>query len=167
MRNAGSEFLWRNEQKSPLGNEVKYSKPNYLGGVATKRVAYSHDLFVQETLEFIDRHAAGATNANKAQPFFLYLALTIPHANNQAREKGMEVPDLGRYRDKDWPEPQKGTAAMISRMDRDIGRIVARLKQRGIDRDTIVFFTSDNGPHREGGNNPDFFNSKPQTSSPC
>ena len=155
------EFLWRNEEKSPLGNEVKRAspKPNDLGGVATKRVAYSHDLFVQEALEFIDRHTAGANNANNAPPFFLYLSLTIPHANNQAGKKGMEVPDLGRYRDKDWPEPQKGTAAMISRMDRDIGRIVARLKQRGIDRDTIVFFTSDNGPHREGGNDPDFFDS--------
>jgi len=102
-------------------------------------------------LEFVDRRKDG--------PFFLYLALTIPHANNEAGKKGMEVPDLGQYGDKDWPEAQKGTAAMISWMDRDIGRLMKRLKDHGIDERTIVMFSSDNGPHAEGGNDPNFFDS--------
>jgi arylsulfatase A-like enzyme len=93
------------------------------------------------------------------QPFFLYLALTIPHANNEAGAAGMEVPDLGTYADRDWPAPQKAHAAMISRMDRDLGRLFALLRELELDRKTVVFFTSDNGPHREGGNDPDFADS--------
>jgi len=71
----------------------------------------------------------------------------------------MEVPDYGIYKDKDWPEPQKGHAAMITRLDRDISRLFAKLQVRGLDENTIVFFSSDNGPHKEGGAKPDFFDS--------
>jgi arylsulfatase A-like enzyme len=71
----------------------------------------------------------------------------------------MEVPDLGEFANEDWPDPEKAKAAMITRMDRDIGRLMALLKKLGIDDDTLVFFTSDNGPHREGGADPDFFDS--------
>jgi arylsulfatase A-like enzyme len=71
----------------------------------------------------------------------------------------MEVPDYGIYADKDWPEPQKGHAAMITRLDRSVGRLVQKLKDLGIEDNTIVSFTSDNGPHREGGADPKFFHS--------
>src|SRR5262249_41233489 len=117
-------------------------------GVATQKVEYSHDLLAEEALTFLDRH--------RDRPFFLYLAFTTPHANNEAGKKGMEVPDYGVYADKDWPEPQKGHAAMITRMDRDVGRLLARLRQHGLDANTLVLFSSDNGPHREGGNDPGF-----------
>jgi arylsulfatase A-like enzyme len=110
-----------------------------------------HDLFAADALEFLDK--------NKEPPFFLYLSFTIPHANNEAGNKGMEVPDLGPYAGKDWPEPQKAHAAMITGFDRDIGRIMAKLKQLGIDDDTCVLFSSDNGPHKEGGADPAFFKS--------
>ncbi|MBD3267579.1 sulfatase-like hydrolase/transferase, partial [bacterium] len=60
---------------------------------------------------------------------------------------------------KDWPEPQKGHAAMITRMDRDIGTIFKKLKELGIDENTLVLFSSDNGPHKEGMGDPLFFNS--------
>lgn len=83
-------------------------------------------------------------------PFFLYLALTIPHANNEAGRAGMEVPSYGPYADEDWPEPQKGHAAMITRMDGDVGRLLDKLEELGIDADTLVLFSSDNGPHAEG-----------------
>ena len=139
-------YLWRNEEKVQLKNEVKSKNPP--GGVATKKVEYSHDLFAKEALAFVER--------SKDNPFFLYMAFTIPHANNDAGKKGMEVPDYGIYKDEDWPEPQKGHAAMITRMDGDIGKLFAKLKELGIDDNTFVFFSSDNGPHREGGNNPDF-----------
>jgi arylsulfatase A-like enzyme len=71
----------------------------------------------------------------------------------------MEVPDYGIYKDKDWPDPKKGHAAMISRMDRDIGTLLAKLKALRIDENTLVIFSSDNGPHKEGGADPAFFNS--------
>lgn len=147
------EFLWRNTEKVFLDNEQKFTKDG-VGSAAVKRVQYSHDLFADEALSFVEK--------NRENPFFLYLALTIPHANNESwlvNRHGMEVPDYGEYKDKDWPEAQKGTAAMISCMDRDIGRIVEQLKKLGIDDDTIIMFSSDNGPHREGQNDPDFFDS--------
>lgn len=143
-------FLMRNETRVQLKNVVP-NEGQYGQGKASVKKEYSHDLLANEALKFIDRA--------KDNPFFLYLALTIPHANNEAKKEGMEVPDYGIYADKNWPEPQKGHAAMISRMDTDIGRIMDRLKQYGIDDNTFVFFSSDNGPHREGGNDPDFQNS--------
>ena len=71
----------------------------------------------------------------------------------------MEVPDLGPYAREAWPAPEKGKAAMISRMDADVGRLMAKLRELGIDEKTVVFFTSDNGPHKEGGVDPSFFHS--------
>ncbi len=145
------EFLFRNRDRVVLeGNRIAKPRPDG-AGFAVQRAQYSHDLIADEALSFVDRYKDG--------PFFLYLAMTIPHANNEAGNKGMEVPDLGEYADKDWPAPQKGTAAMITRMDRDIGRLFDRLRQHDIDDRTLVMFTSDNGPHAEGGNNPHFFDS--------
>jgi arylsulfatase A-like enzyme len=142
-------YLWRNEEQVPLKNEVRDVNPP--GGVATKRVEYSHDLFTAEALKFVEK--------NKSGTFFLYLAYTIPHANDEAGQDGMEVPSLAPYVDEDWPMPQKAHAAMITRMDRDIGRLFAKLKELGLDEKTLVIFTSDNGPHKEGGADPAFFNS--------
>ncbi len=144
-------FLMRDEKRAPLKNVVP--GPGDFGkGVAEKKVEYSHDLFAEEALAFVDR--------NKDRPFFLYLAFTVPHANNEAGKSGMEVPDFGIYKDTDWPEAQKGHAAMITRMDADIGRLFDRLKKLGLDENTLVLFSSDNGPHREGGNDPDFNHSR-------
>jgi arylsulfatase A-like enzyme len=137
------DYLWRNEEKVQIpGNVV-------VDNVATKKVTYSHDLFTREALQFIER--------NKAAPFFLYLAYTIPHANNEAGKNGMEVPSDEPYSKEPWPQAQKNHAAMITRMDRDIGRIFEKLRELDLDEDTIVFFSSDNGPHREGGGDPFFF----------
>jgi len=153
------EFLWRNGKKVALRNIVDpttISKgptgTDSLGGVSTKKVDYSHDLVMQEALDFIDRSAK--------EPFFLYVALTIPHANNEAGRKvgdGQEVPDYGNYQNKDWKKQNKGQAAMITRMDTGVGQILDRLKALNIDKNTLVIFTSDNGHHREGGNDPEFF----------
>jgi arylsulfatase A-like enzyme len=142
-------FLWRNGQKEMLPNVVPDELPTG-AGVATKKVKYSDDLFGDEAVKFIEREG----KADK--PFFLYLAFTVPHANNEAKNKGMEVPDYGEYANTDWPEPQKGQAAMVTRMDMHVGRVLAKLKEMNLEEKTLVIFTSDNGPHREGGNNPDF-----------
>lgn len=142
--------LWRNEEKVALKNVVP-KEDAAGGGVASERIEYSHNLFAEEALAFVEKH--------RDKPFFLYLALTIPHANNEAGKEGMEVPSDEPYTNEDWPQAQKNMAAMVTLMDRDVGRLLDHLKKLGIDGDTIVFFTSDNGPHREGGNNPDFFDS--------
>jgi arylsulfatase A-like enzyme len=139
-------FLWRNEEKVALRNVVPNERTNG-AGVATTRLDYSAALIADEALAFIRRA--------KNQPFFLYYATTLPHANNEAKNKGMEVPDYGEYADRDWPEPVKGHAAMVSRLDRDAGRMLDLLKELGLDNKTIVFFTSDNGTHQEGGYDPE------------
>ncbi|UCD50249.1 MAG: arylsulfatase [Phycisphaerales bacterium] len=144
------EFLFRNDQRVHLRNKVAGDRRDG-AGVATEKVDYSYDLMAAEALKFVEENRAG--------PFFLYLAITIPHANNEAGRKGMEVPDYGIYANKDWPEAQKGHAAMIGRLDRDMGRLMRKLKELGIDDNTVVFFTSDNGPHREGGADPNYFDS--------
>lgn len=140
-------FLWRDTEKVALENVVPSEKPSG-AGVAEKRVQYSADLIGEEALAFIRR--------SKDQSFFLYYASTLPHANNEAGPRGMEVPDYGEYAALDWSEPQKGHAAMVGRLDRDVGRMLALVKELGLDDRTIVFFSSDNGPHKEGGNNPEF-----------
>jgi len=115
---------------------------------------YSHDLFTREGINFIKN--------NKDNPFFLYLAYTIPHANNElgrAKGNGMEVPSDEPYSNESWPQVEKNTAAMVTRMDNDIGKIMTLLKELGLDENTIVFFSSDNGPHEEGGHDHNFFDS--------
>ncbi len=150
------EFLYRNAEREQLRNEVELPEgqsAGFLGGAATKRVDYSHDLFAKEALGFVRN--------NKNGPFFLYLALTIPHANNEAarmRGNGAEVPDFGPYADRNWPDQDKGQAAMISRMDRDIGQLFDLLKELNIDEQTLVLFSSDNGPHNEANHDLTRFN---------
>ena len=92
--------------------------------------AYSHDLMANDSLEFVRR--------NKDKPFFLYLAFTIPHQK-------IQVPDLGPYENENWPPNLKKLASMITRMDKDIGRLMALLKELNLDEKTLVFFASDNG----------------------
>ena len=69
----------------------------------------------------------------------------------------MEVPGDAPYSKEDWPQQEKNKAAMITRLDADIGKILDKLKELKIDQDTILFFSSDNGPHKEGGVDPQFF----------
>lgn len=123
------------------------------GNFGAKKTVWVHDLFTQRALDFIRR---------RPQPFFLHLCWTIPHANNELGRdtgNGMEVPSDEPYSNRDWPQPEKNFAAMIARMDADVGKLLQALRETGQDENTIVIFTSDNGPHREGGHDPDFFDS--------
>ncbi|WP_428303924.1 arylsulfatase [Lacipirellula sp.] len=143
-------FLWRNESKVMLRNGPTRSLAADRG-TSSKKIEYSHDLFAEEAFKFVREHAE--------QPFFLNLAFTIPHCNNEAGANGMETPGYGSYADRDWPEPLKGYAAMMERMDGDVGRLLALIKQLGIDEKTLVIFASDNGaPRDEGGFDAKFFN---------
>ncbi len=112
-------------------------------------------MFTDKALDFLDRSVE--------KPFFLYLPYAVPHTNNELGRRtgdGMEVPHYGSYSDRAWPNPEKGFAAMIEFLDRDVGRIMHKLDDLGIAENTIIFFTSDNGPHREGGHDPEFFDSR-------
>lgn len=113
------EYIWRNDTMVSLDGN--------LGG---QQNDWIHDHFTDFSLEFI--------RDNKDQPFFLYLAYTIPHGR-------YEIESDEPYSDKDWPEDVRNYAAMVTRMDSDVGRIMALLRELEIDENTIVFFTSDNG----------------------
>ncbi len=143
-------FLLRGEERVPLRNVVPNEGPAGQG-VASRRVDYSPDLLADEAIRFVEQH--------QDRPFFLYFAPTLPHANNEARQHGLEIPEPGIYKDRPWPESARNLAAMISRLDRDVGSLLDRLRALGLDRRTLVLFSSDNGPHREGGNDPDYFDS--------
>jgi arylsulfatase A-like enzyme len=115
-------YLWHNEEKVMI-------KANADG----KRGQYSHDMFTRFALDFVRRHKDG--------PFFLYLPYTIPHAK-------YEIPSIEPYQNKSWPDDAKVFAAMVTRMDGDVGRIMKLLKELDIDEQTLVFFCSDNGAQR-------------------
>lgn len=146
------EFIIRNGQQVPLRNEVPENEKWTDGrGVATKRVDYVPHLVTREALHFIQQ--------NKDRPFFLYFAMNVPHANNEAGKNGMEVPDWGEFASREWPNPEKGFAAMIRNIDTDVGRVLEKLNSLDLEDNTLVLFTSDNGPHQEGGHKADQFDS--------
>jgi arylsulfatase A-like enzyme len=123
------------------------------GGYATQAVEFADDRLAAEALKFVSESAD--------QPFFLFWSMVVPHANNErtrALQNGAQVPDFGPYADRDWPEPDKGHAAMITRLDSYIGRLRERLSELGIDDKTLVIFTSDNGPHNESRHDLSRFN---------
>ena len=120
---------------------------------------YSMDLMAEEALWFIKE--------NKDRPFFLYLPFPVPHAAIQVPEDSLEeyegafpeTPYKGEKGYLPYPAPRAGYAAMITRMDREIGRIMTLLKELGIGDNTLIFFSSDNGPTFNGGTDSEFFES--------
>ncbi len=125
------------------------------GNLGTQQKDYAPDLFTARALEFIGKQTA-------AQPFFLHVCYTAPHANNELGRdtgNGMQVPSDAPYSKQPWPQQEKNFAAMITRMDADVGKLMDALKSKGLDGNTLVIFSSDNGPHREGGHEPNFFES--------
>lgn len=141
------EFLWRNEERIALPNKVT-AVGDFGGGYATEALLYADDLFADEALKFVAGH--------QERPFFLYWSMVIPHANNErtrALKDGAHVPDYGPYALEDWPAPDRGQAAMITRLDSYVGRMLDQLHQLGLADNTLVIFTSDNGPHNESNHN--------------
>jgi arylsulfatase A-like enzyme len=145
------DHLWRDSTRQPLKNDL-VAIGEAGAGYSTNRIEYAGDLFADEAEKFL--------RADKDRPFFLFLSLVSPHANNErnrALKDGMEVPDYGPYADLPWTIQNKGQAASITRLDSYVGRLRQVLAETGQDRKTLILFTSDNGPHAEGSNDPDFF----------
>ena len=95
-----------------------------------KKAVYAQELIQQDVLKWVD--------ANGDDPFMLFYAITLPHGN-------FEIDDQGIYADKPWTEQEKNYAAMVTRIDSDLGALVALLKKKGIDKDTLIVFSGDNG----------------------
>ena len=149
--------LWNNDEKVALD-----------GNSGTKKEQYAPNLIHQEALNFIDK--------NKGNPFFLYYPSIIPHAELAAPQEYMDKfigkfePEKaflgydegegyrnGKYESQTYPHA--AFVAMISLLDNQVGEIVKKVKDLGLEENTIFIFTSDNGPHQEGGADPDYFDS--------
>ncbi len=157
------EFLIHNGKKEPLGNQLyadwktRQTTAREGRGVAETAIDYAPELIFDRTLKFIRRH--------HEEPFFLYYALNIPHANNEgggdARigNNGMRSPLFSFFDDEDWPIQEKGFAGMIKTIDDHVGQLMSLLESLNIAHRTAVLFSSDNGPHQEGRHRMEFFNS--------
>lgn len=153
-----ADHLWENDKRIELpGNDQgRYG-------------VYTQDTIHKKGLEFIEKQ--------KDRPFFLFLPYVIPHAELIVPEDSIIRKFRGRYPEKPFKgcdegcemfrkggycsqsEPHATFAAMIYRLDVYVGQVVAKLKECGLYENTLLIFTSDNGPHKEGGADPDFFNS--------
>jgi arylsulfatase A-like enzyme len=133
--------------------------------------SYAPELIHAKALEFLDNAA------KDGKPFFLWYPTTIPHAELLVPEDSLMQSFRGRYPEEPYAgarpgdpyflkgdyvaqeHPHAAFAAMVTRLDNYVGELVARLKELGLYENTLIIFSSDNGPHREGGADPDFFDS--------
>jgi arylsulfatase A len=137
------DHLWHNRHKIELDGKT-----------------YSHDLIMEAAKNFI--------RSGSDTPFFCYIPVTIPHAAMHAPKKlhdkyRKQFPQfegiIGKYRGPEVHNPVAAFAAMVEHLDTGVGEILGLLRELGIDENTLVIFTSDNGPHKEGGHDPLFFDS--------
>ncbi|MGL6074704.1 MAG: arylsulfatase [Fimbriiglobus sp.] len=113
-------FLYRDDKRFPLeGNDGK-----------TVGKTYSQNLIADETLSWV--------TANQEKPFFLYYSITLPHGRH-------EIDSQGIYKNENWTEQQKNYAAQVTRLDSDVGRLLAKLKELKLDEKTLVIIAGDNG----------------------
>lgn len=161
--NCYPEFLYRNGRRVEIkGNRLRrnpdgsnpWSDMPEGTGVADSsfRAVYAPDLFLAEALSFL------SDSLQRQAPFFLYYALNLPHANNEAAPYGCEVPSTAEFDDRDWPLVEKGYASMMRIVDHHVGAIIHCIDSLFPDN-TIILFASDNGPHQEGGHSMEFFDS--------
>jgi arylsulfatase A-like enzyme len=156
------DHLWDNDSRVDLEDnrdDIPYGQGTY-----------APDLIHEKALKFLDERASDG------KPFFMWYPTTIPHAELIVPEDSIIQKYRGIYPEKpykgidDGPYFRKGGyvsqeyphatfAAMVSRLDMYVGQIVDRLKELGLYENTVIMFASDNGPHKEGGHDPDFFNS--------
>ncbi|MDF2159165.1 arylsulfatase [Algoriphagus sp. CAU 1675] len=154
-------YLWDNQEKI-----------NLPGNGWTEKSTYAPDMIQEKTLAFIEE--------NQNAPFFLFMPIVMPHAELAAPDDelmkkyrvkfGEEIPHIGgkgsdygddmvipAYQSQAYPHAT--FAAMVERIDQYVGAVMDKLEELGLEENTIVIFTSDNGAHQEGGADPDFFDS--------
>ena len=157
------EYLWHNDKKVFLP-----------GNNWTNTVTYAGDVIHNKAIQFIEKNAK--------KPFFLYYPSTIPHAELIAPDDEILKRNLGKYKETPFTKekakkgasygpdidiksycpqeyPNATYASMVERLDKHVGEVMAKLKELGIDKNTLIIFASDNGVHQEGGLDPEFFNS--------
>ncbi len=149
------DHLWQDDQRINLGNNPY------------KHTVYSADDIHSKAIAFLQQQ-------RKAKPFFAYLPYTLPHADLTVPHNKVYEQYVKKFNEKPLvishkrdtadgkpfePYPHAAFAAMVSRLDKYVGEIVSLVNQKKLDKNTIIIFTSDNGPHKEDGGDPQFFNS--------
>jgi arylsulfatase A len=146
------DHLWHNHDRIDLPGNLKFDS------------VYSADLIHQQAMRFL--------NEKHDHPFFLYLPYTLPHADVIAphdevydyyvKKFGEQLASLKSTDNENHhfdPYPHAAFAAMVSRLDKFVGEIMKAVKEKGLEENTLIIFSSDNGPHQENGGDPAFFNS--------
>ncbi len=151
--NQSPEYLMENGIKIPTGNVVQWDNPNSwakgLGSFPLIKKHFSQELFTAKALQFIEQ--------NRQTPFFLYFPVVVPHDNGEAPKgkRYSDIPSFAPYENEPWSDSEKGFAAMITYLDQEVGKIINRLDELGLSRNTLIIFTSDNG-----GDSPDGFHNE-------
>ena len=141
FRSTGAAFqyyplsIWRNDEQIMF--EANRAQDVRRPGIVGDKGVYTEDLFLEDLLRFIREH--------KEDPFFIYFPSQVPHGRSPRDGDEIQVPDIGPYADRPWTHLEKLYAAMITRFDGHVGRIIDQLKELGLDEKTVLFFTSDNG----------------------
>ncbi len=159
--------LWKNEQRFPLKNEyldVHQELPDSVDAnipesyLPYKRFDFAQQKIADDALRYVEE--------NKNNPFFLYLSFAAPHAALQAPDEEVKAYDKKQFEETPTAggylpvlKPKATRAAMITHLDRSVGKVLDKLKSLGLDKNTLVIFSSDNGPSWEGGADLEFFNS--------
>ncbi|AKD54414.1 arylsulfatase [Spirosoma radiotolerans] len=153
------DHLWDNDKKVVLANNKNLTQTN----------EFAPDIIQKKALKYLDTRKS-------QQPFFLFLPYTLPHAELVPPTDSLFAYYKGKFAETPYTganygpnaktggyasqtHPHAAYAAMVARLDRYVGQILAKLKAKGLDKNTLVIFSSDNGPHKEGGGDPVFFNS--------
>lgn len=146
-----SEWLWRYDPPRP-GHDGFNDRMHFPENAGGKQGLYNPDLFTKAALNYLKINKPD--QFNRYRPFFLCLNYNLPHANNEEGSRtgnGMQVPSDAPYANEGWPQPEKNKAAMITKLDAYVGQILDQLVTLKIHTNTLILFTSDNGPHSEGG----------------
>lgn len=153
------DHLWDNDKKVVLAANKNL----------TQTTEFAPDIIQKKALQYLD-------SRKSQQPFFLFLPYVLPHAELVPPTDSLFAYYKGKFAETPYTganygpnaksggyasqaHPHAAYAALVTRLDRYVGQILAKLKAKGLDKNTLVIFTSDNGPHREGGGDPAFFNS--------
>jgi arylsulfatase A-like enzyme len=136
------EFLWENDREVLLQ-----------GNRANGRGMYSPNLVFERAKAFVE--------SNRSRPFFLYWAPTLPHWSDYPKTtpRSQDIPSDAPYTKEDWPQVEKNYAAMVTLLDRQVGQMLDQLSRLSLEQQTLVLFSSDNGPSAESLHKPSFFDS--------
>lgn len=161
------DFLWRNDQQEFIPGNIPSVHPKIDRSKETDPQEYKKYMGPSHSLDLMTDEAVKFIGENRNQPFFLYVAYVVPHKALQVPDESLQMyngvfdekPYDGKMGYTPHPRPLSAYAAMITRMDQKVGLILDQLKKLGLDENTIVMFTSDNGPAGGGGLDARFFNS--------